>query len=60
MVFLRGKGFGGQYSFQLTRKTNTYLRIISESSFGEDEEEQCTPALGRKHLPTGTSLTLSQ
>lgn len=60
MVFLRGKGFGGQYSFQLTRKTNTYLPIISESGFKEDKEEQCTPALGRKHLPTGASLTPSQ
>lgn len=42
MVFLRGKGFGGQYSFQSTRKTNTYLHITAESGFGEDEGEQCT------------------
>lgn len=58
MVFLRSKGFGGQYGFQSAKKANTYQRVALEKT-KESESSGCT-APGWKQLPSGTSLTLSQ
>lgn len=58
MVFLRSKGFGGQYGFQSAKKANTYQRVALEKT-KESESSGCT-APGWKQSPSGTSLTLSQ